>query len=273
MEEKARATATRGLQELLTELLGVTPMQFRLFRGGKTLAEVEAEVVVEEAARADLLKQFVGEDPEDGEQGDDGQDKVVGGEDSEASLAVAALHADLDMVCGGLFTAGMHPSDIDELVPGDKRWTGADAGLREVVFAELLGPVLAERAARDAAVVKRFEKRMCAWLGTQEVPASSAGEAWEALAGKRPDLLALLPDRIGLQILKGHMEATRKSQVCLVLCRAGTLPGGRGALVCSWRLVPSAIAYRSQRASLQRFNIARLCRSSGRRVHQQCLRV
>lgn len=217
MEEKAQATATRGLQELLTELLGVTPMQFRLFREGKELAEVEAEVVIEEAARGARLKQFVGEEPEDGEQGDDGQEKHGGGEDSEDVLAVAALNADLDMVCGGLFTAGMGPSDVGALVPGDKRWTSADAELREQVFIDVLGPVLEERAAQDAAVVKRFEKRMHAWLGTQEIPGDGASPdaAWEALAPQRPQLLALLPNGCCLQMLKRYMESSRKSQVCL----------------------------------------------------------
>ena len=220
MEGKARATATRGLQELLTELLNVTPMQFRLFREDKELAEVEAEVAIEETMRAGRLKEFVGEEPEDGEQGDDGQEKRAGADDADDVLAVAALNADLDMVCGGLFTAGMGPDDVGALVSGDKRWSGVDAELRAQVFADVLGPVLEERAAQDAAVVKRFEKRMHAWMSGQEISAdASPADAWELLSPQRPQLLALLPDRICLQILKGYMEASRKSQVCCFLLR------------------------------------------------------
>lgn len=221
MEEKARAAATRGLQELLTELLGVTPMQFRLFREGKELAEVEAEVAIEEAARAARLQQVAGEEPEDGEQGDDGQEKHAGAEDADDVLAVAALNADLDMVCGGLFTAGMGPDDVGALVSGDKRWSCADAELRAQVFADVLGSVLEERAAQDAEIVKRFERRMHAWLGTQEIPSDvTAADAWGPLSQQRPQLLALLPDRICLQILSGYMEASRRSQVCTALLSA-----------------------------------------------------
>jgi hypothetical protein len=103
---------------------------------------------------------------------------------------------------------------VYELVPQDKRWTGADEDLREQVFTDVVGPVLEERAANDAAVVKRFEKRTRAWLSTQVISGASADEAWKKLSGLRPPLLALLPDRICLQILAAHMEASRKSQVC-----------------------------------------------------------
>lgn len=41
-EERARTAATKGLRDLFAELLNVTPLQFRLFREGKELEEVNS---------------------------------------------------------------------------------------------------------------------------------------------------------------------------------------------------------------------------------------
>lgn len=175
--------------------------------------QVEAETVLQETERAQRLKAIVGEEPEDGEQGEDGHDKNASGQDSDEQLAVAASNANLDLVPGGLFTAGMKAEDVGELVPEDKRWSSASEELREELFAEVVGPMIEQRAELDAKTIERFEKRMHTWLSTQTVGGTSAHDAWEELKGLRPPLLALLPDRVCLHILKHYMEASRKSQV------------------------------------------------------------
>ena len=53
-EQAERSSAQ--LRELFVELLGVTPLQFRLFREGKGLEEVEKEVEAEEALRSAMLE-------------------------------------------------------------------------------------------------------------------------------------------------------------------------------------------------------------------------
>ena len=55
MAAEAAERSAQDLRTLFVELLGVTPLQFRLFQQGRTLDEVEAEVAAEEALRAVAL--------------------------------------------------------------------------------------------------------------------------------------------------------------------------------------------------------------------------
>jgi hypothetical protein len=206
---KRQVRAAAGVRQVLQELLQVTPLQFRLFREGKDMVEVEMEAAADAEARAQSLKGFVGEEPEEGEQAEDGLDKRAGG-DSDAALAMLALDVDACNMPGGLITADFTAADVSNLLPDDPRWGQAAAALQEAMVAEVLGPHIKRRREADAAVHARFEKRMAAWLDGR---AGGGNLGWEGIAAERPPLLALLPDRLARAMFEQYMERTRTQQV------------------------------------------------------------
>lgn len=209
VEAEAKEHAVRGLHELFAELLGVTPLQFRLFREGKDLVEVELEVGTEVQRRAGVVAQFVGEEPEEGEAGADGGGGSCARPDDTA-LAADALEADLEMTAGGLFVPGMTAAGVGEMVPKDPRWIEADEETRREVFEEVAEPVVRAREAADKALAEKMEGHTRAWL---EESCQDAGAEWEEVDAGRSGMVALLPPRIAREAFEKHVEGIRAQQV------------------------------------------------------------
>lgn len=215
MEAEAKEHAVRGLHELFAELLGVTPLQFRLFREGKDLVEVELEVATEMHRRTEVVAQFVGEEPEEGEEKEEGEAAAEDGGGTcarldNAALAADALEADLEMTAGGLFVPGMTAAGVGEMVPKDPRWIEADEETRREVFEEVAEPVVLARQAADKVLAEKMEGHARAWL---EDSCEGAGAEWEQVDAGRSGMVALLPPRIARQAFDKHVEGMRAQQV------------------------------------------------------------
>eukprot|EP00892_Ulva_mutabilis_P006943 jgi/Ulvmu1/4620/UM002_0350.1 len=204
VEAEAKEHAVRGLHELFAELLGVTPLQFRLFREGKDLVDVELEVAAEAQRRAEALRAFAAEE---GEEPEEGEAPAVGaGAQAQAALAAEALDADLEMTAGGLFVPGMTVEVVGEMVPKDPRWLEAGEDTRREVFEEVAAPVVRAREEADVALAERMRQETEGWLrGAPE----GADVAWEQVDAAREGLAALLPERIARKVFDQRMEELR----------------------------------------------------------------
>lgn len=217
VEAEAKEHAVRGLHELFAELLGVTPLQFRLFREGKDLVDVELEVAAETQRRAETLAPFVAEEAEEGEEKEEGEAGLAGEEGGPprppaeaATLAADALEADLEMVAGGLFVPGMAVDGVGEMVPKDPRWLEADGETRREVFEEVVAPVVRAREAAEEALEERTAPELRAWL---EGACESADAEWERTDACRSGVVALLPQRLARRAFDKHVEGMRNRQV------------------------------------------------------------
>jgi hypothetical protein len=211
IEAEASEAAANGVRELLSELLGVMPLQFWLFRDGKSLVEVEIEVAAAEERRKAQMQQFGGDEPEEGEQDEEGEERISGGNaSSDAALAKMALSAVQDLEPGGLFVAGMEMEDLEGLVGGDERWLAADEHVRAEVWKEVVGDVLKKRKEEDASVEEAFEARLNVWLTRQGTHAAST---WEEVHGDMQGVLALLPERIGRRLFQKYISELKAQEV------------------------------------------------------------
>ena len=212
VEAEAQARGAEALRALFTELLAVTPLQFRLFREGRTAAEVELEVQAEAALRTAALvgaRDWEGE--EDGEEIEGASAAEAAGDGDGKSFVAAIQTADLEMRPGGLFTASTQLADLAALLADDERWSGCPEETRGAVFAEVIGPVIAERAAEEAALQQRFRDRFHGWLRRQALPADAQ---WATVAAARRGRLAVLPDRIAMLLFDEFMADMRLQSVC-----------------------------------------------------------
>lgn len=212
VEAEAKEHAVRGLHGLFAELLGVTPLQFRLFREGKDLVEVELEVATEAQRRAEAVKVFTAED---GEEPEEGEAPVVetsgaGGRQDEAVLAAEALDADLEMMAGGLFAPGMTAERVGEMVPKDPRWLEADEETRREVFEEVAAPVVLAREGADTALVEKLERYITEWLNGA---CEDADVTWEQADAKREGIVGLLPERIARKALCKRVDGMLSRKV------------------------------------------------------------
>jgi hypothetical protein len=241
VEVEAHDRASEQLRELFAELLAVMPLQFRLFREGRSLDEVEMEVEAEEALRAGLLAQDADgggswEGEENGEElppvgessvAQEGEAAVqpagagaeTAGEEPVAcpleedgqSFVDAVRAADLEMRRGGLFTADTTLQDVGQLVGGDERWKNCPEDIKVSAFDEVLAPVIAERAAEDKALRARFRPRMHAWLARSNV---SLGATWEVMRSMRRGRLAQLPDWLAKALFEEYLDELSAKEVC-----------------------------------------------------------
>ena len=231
MDAERSEGAERELRALLAELLGVTPLQFRLFREGRTLEEVELEGEEEARLRAEALRDLrdgdaagcdaaaaaaAALDREEGE--DDGAAERPAAavqvpresEEELTSLREALLDADLEIRPGGLFAPGMRLEDLHALVAADERWKGCPEEVRAAVFEDMAAGVIAEREAADAALRARLEPRVGAWLAQQ---ALQPGAEWDVVAATRQGLLAKAPERIVRTFFDAHVSQLTAEQV------------------------------------------------------------
>jgi hypothetical protein len=227
-ERKERTAA--HLRELFHELLGVTPLQFRLFREGRSLEEVELESDAEVTLRTAEIENLninqrddsnsSGAKQEEKEEGeaDDGPEagppalNTSAAAESTAesafgdipSLKEAILDADLEIRPGGLFGPGTTLEDVHDLVAADERWKECPEDVKAAVFEEVLRPLIVEREAADVALRERVLPAVRRWLAELK-PGPRA--AWEDVEASRRGLVAKVPDRIVRTEFEEHVAA------------------------------------------------------------------
>jgi hypothetical protein len=239
VESERTERAAARLRELFQELLGVTPLQFRLFREGRSLEEVELEGDAEVTLRTAEVEQLDIKQPdelnnggtkqEEKEEGeaDDGPDTGppapnTGGTISAAqapenalgdisTLKEAILDADLEIRPGGLFGPGTTISGVHNLVAADERWKECPEDVKTAVFEEVLRPLITEREEADEALQGRVEPCVQQWLARQQL---DSGTVWEDVEASRRGLVCKLPERIVRAIFEEHVAELSAQQVC-----------------------------------------------------------